>query len=205
MPEDQPTTTTQAPNPKLGDPHPDNPKLFALWTVRGKTCWGSKSKLESTRRAKAAANKSYSAANAKDFPLKCAWPANLASVFPKQRYGDDSTDWEAAEELYRKRDRLNAAHPTEGKPIFSVKRKVSAKEGGMLSLENSEIRVLSRFRKTHTKFIDNPTPLTGGGSLESILSSHIDSVRASTELFKTLQQNHVVSSKLAELGKLLAA
>jgi hypothetical protein len=204
MTEDKPTTA-QAPNPKRGDSHPDNPELFALSTMRGKTSWGSKSELETLRKEKADANKAHIACFSKNFPLKHTWIINLKKTFPNQHYGDDSTDWEAMEELYRKKERLNVAHPTEGKPIFMVRRIRSAKEGGMLSLENSEIRVLSRFRETHTKFIDTPTPPTGGGSLESILSNHIDSVKASTELFKTLQQNHVVSSKLAELGKLLAA
>jgi hypothetical protein len=196
---------------KIGDSHPSKPDIYCLGKRNGSYRWGDESEVEdelafkSLRENKLEAKSYYTRHLSERFPLRVQWILELSKQFPDQNYGDESADWEALEGLYRERNRLNLEHPVEGYPVFSIRRILSTKSGGALSLENSTLHMGSRYIKTHSMNLGHSITLLKGKNLDSIISEQIRSVKASTELVKTLQQNHVVSTKLAELGKLLAA
>jgi hypothetical protein len=195
----------------IGDSHPSKPDTYCLGKRNGSYRWGDESEAEdelafkSLGRNKREAKSYYTRQLSERFPLRVKWILELKKRFPDQSYRDDSTDWEGLENLYRERDRLNLENPVEGTPIFSIRRILSEKKGGALSLENSTLHMGSRYIKTHCMSLGHSITLLKGKNLDSVLSEQIRSVKATKALVKTLQQNHVVSSKLAELGKLLAA
>jgi hypothetical protein len=195
----------------IGDSHPSKPDIYCLGKRNGSYRWGDESEAEdelafkSLGRNKREAKSYYTRHLSKRFPLRVRWILELKKRFPDQSYGDDSTDWERLENLYLERDRLNLEHPVEGTPIYSIRRILSEKKGGTLSLENSTLHMGSRYIKTHSLRLGHSITLLKGKNMDSVLSEIIRGVKASTEIFKTLQQHNVESSKLAELGKLLAA